>query len=65
MKYTTIIILIYCNLLFAQEQDVFSDAFIKKNIEAMNNKTDNMIAFEYNTEFKIIIIKNKVARKSN
>lgn len=55
MKYLSIIFLIWCNFLFAQTEDIYSDNFIKEKVIKMNEDKNNLIDFNYTPEFKKIL----------
>lgn len=55
MKHVTILIILYCNFLCAQEQDIFSDSFIESKIKEMNLEQGTMIDFNYTPQFKLIL----------
>lgn len=46
---------IYCNFIFSQHEDIYSDSFIKAKIIEMNKEEGTMISFHYTPEFKIIL----------
>ncbi|CAH8295924.1 transglycosylase-like protein with SLT domain [Mariniflexile fucanivorans] len=56
MKYIALIFILCCNIIQAQNSDVFNDDFIRKKVELMNDNSDGMIPFSYSPEFKRILI---------
>lgn len=55
MKHLAVIFLVYCNLIQAQDNDIFSDEFIKERVNEINSAPGNMISYSYTPEFKTIL----------